>query len=211
MDATHEQQPDRGSPRVGFWLTLAVLAAGVFVFVLLVTGRGPAPGTEGPAIGRHLMLLNLEPLTGIARPVTLEDLKGHVTLLNFWGTWCPPCVREFPELIELNERFAGESHFKLYLVSCEGSGEDRSELESETLAFLRSRNVKVPTYADPQSVTRRGLVTTLGVELGYPTTLVLDRGGAIRGFWQGYSPGAVREMTELIERLLKASAENKPA
>lgn len=199
MDAT-----DR--PRgVRFWITLALVAAGVLVYVLLVTTPADGPsGTKGPAIGRRLGYLHLEGLTGGAQNVSLDDLEGRVTLVNYWGTWCLPCLREFPDIVELRDRFSGHDDFRLYAVSC-GEGNDHSlgELRAETETFLSSRQVTMPTYADANGASRQAMVLVLGLgEMAYPTTLVLDRQGVIRGFWRGYDRGAAREMSDLIEQLL---------
>ncbi|MEX0978027.1 MAG: TlpA disulfide reductase family protein [Pirellulales bacterium] len=203
-DATDTKGQLKSRP-VRFWITLALLAAGLFVYILLVTTPTAAPsGTEGPAIGRQLGYLRLEGLSGEARSVSLDDLQGRVTLINYWGTWCPPCLREFPEIVELGLRFAAREDFRLVAVSC-GQRDDPTldELREQTAAFLQSRAVAMPIYADQNAASRRAMMLLLGLEdLAYPTTLVLDRQGLIRGFWQGYHRGAASEMSELVERLL---------
>jgi thiol-disulfide isomerase/thioredoxin len=203
-DATDAQGQLKSRP-VRFWITLSLLAAGLFVYVVLVTTPTPAPsGTEGPAIGRRLASLRLQALSGEARGVSLDDLQDRVTLINFWGTWCPPCLREFPEIVELGLRFAPREDFRLYAVSC-GERDDPTldGLREQTADFLQSRQITMPIYADQNADTRRAMMLTLGLDdLVYPTTLVLDRQGVIRGFWQGYHHGAASEMSELVERLL---------
>ncbi|HEX3726708.1 MAG TPA: TlpA disulfide reductase family protein [Pirellulales bacterium] len=189
------------------WVILAVIAAVVLLYLVLVERRREAPsGTEGPAIGRRLQFLTLEPLTGESQPVSLGDLQGHVTLVNFWGTWCPPCRREFPHIVELAAEFAGHSDFRLYAVSCPGGSEDDlAALRGETLAFLEAAKVNLPTYADPGAASRQALRFLLddGQFPGYPTTLLIDRQGAIRGMWVGYETGAERSMSSLIKQALQ--------
>ena len=75
-------------------------------------------GTHHPAVGRKLPQLELKPLTGDGRPVSLEDLKGRVTLIDFWGTWCPPCAEELPHIAALATRFSGQLDFQVLAVSC---------------------------------------------------------------------------------------------
>jgi len=210
-DATEGQKPREARP-ARFWVTLAVLAVGVFVYTLLVTSREGPKGTEGPAIGRQLGYLRLEGLTGGTHAVSLDDLGGKVTLVNYWGTWCPPCLREFPQIVELHERFAGRDDFRLYAVSCgEMSDATLDELRATTEAFLKTRQTTLPTYADQNGASRQAMVLLLGLgEMAYPTTLVLDRKGVIRGFWQGYDPRAAGQMSALVERLLKEPASTAP-
>ena len=87
----------------------------------------PGPNLPKPdvhsGVGKSLPLLELRPLTGDAPPVSLVDLQNHVTLLNFWGTWCPPCRNELPHIAALRQRFAGQDAFRLLAVSCPPAGQ----------------------------------------------------------------------------------------
>jgi thiol-disulfide isomerase/thioredoxin len=148
--------------------------------------------------------LRLVGLTGTSGGVWFDDLAGRVTLVNYWGTWCPPCIREFPDIVALAERFGSAEDFRLYAVSCgEGPEPSLGELRAQTTAFLASRAPELPTYADPNGESRRAMTAALGLPgMSYPTTLVLDRHGTVRGFWQGYRPRNGQEMAEVVERLL---------
>ncbi len=206
MDATN---PPPGQARPArFWISLALLSAVVLVYVVLMNQRGGEPtGTTGPAIGRRLSYLRLEPLTGDPAPVTLDDLNGRVTLINFWGTWCPPCIRELPDIVDLGQRFADREAFRLYAVSCGPENDPQiDELREPTLTFLSAREMTLPTYADPQAATRSAMSVKLDIPIAYPTTLVLDREGIVRGCWQGYDARAAGDMEKLIEQLLSDSS-----
>jgi thiol-disulfide isomerase/thioredoxin len=211
MGATDSQTAAKPNRGIWTWLGVAIVA-GLALTLVTLLGRHRAPsGTEGPAIGRKLPYLRLEGLTGDAKPVSLDDLAGHVTLLNFWGTWCPPCRREFPHIVELAARLSHDDDFRLYAVSCEGDPrEDLETVRGETEKFLNEQQVTLPTYADEKAASRRAMIASLGLdEFGYPTTLVLDRQGTIRGLWIGYEPGAERQMQSLIEKLLEKPTGNE--
>ena len=140
MDATNSTSDVPTRSAAGRWILMAVAAAALAVYLVVIRTQRPNDvGTTGPAIGRSLAYLALEPLTGDAPRVSVEDLAGHVTLLNFWGTWCPPCIREFPHLIELAEHFGPRDEFRFYPVSCGGAGDDAQLdlLREDTAAFLR--------------------------------------------------------------------------
>lgn len=209
MNATDDPSAASAGRRPIKWISLVLLAAGVLVYVSIVGGpsRRP-PGSEGPAIGRRVPYLRLDPLTGDSHTVSLDDLTGRVTLVNYWGTWCPPCVREFPQIVELAKKFAAADDFRLYPVSC-GEHSDDSDLvalDRDTRQFLKSKGATLATYADPNGASRRAVLIALGPELegfSYPTTIVFDRQGTIRGFWQGYDSHAADEMAALIEDLLR--------
>lgn len=195
-----EPQPQGGGRRMFHWWLLAAVAA-LFIYVFL----RPAGGDEhAGAIGASLERVHLAPLTGGRAPVDLQNLQGRVTVINFWGTWCPPCREELPHVVALNDRFRKREPFQLFAVSC-GSGydSDLAELTEETTAFLRQQEFELPTYADPEAVTRMAVLEILGgTTFSYPTTLVLDESGVVRGVWVGYMPGEEREVEALVEKLL---------
>src|SRR5690606_2449051 len=107
-------------------------------------------------------------------PLTLADLQGKVALVNFWGTWCPPCRAELPHLAKLRQKLADRSDFHLLAVSCgEGGPEDLMELEVSTRVYLEHAKIDLPTYADPDKKTRNAFDSVSGLK-GYPTTFLLD-------------------------------------
>jgi thiol-disulfide isomerase/thioredoxin len=199
-----ETSPPARGRRTGFWLLLAL------VLVALVIWRSYPPraaqgrdGTAHPAVGRKLPWLGLKPLTGKAADVSAEDLQGKVTLINFWGPWCGPCRVEFPHLYELRKSFAAEKEAQILSVSCSGyeGPEDNGPDEIKaTEEFLHEQNADMPTYYDPFFKSRRQLLETAGLrEFAYPTTVILDRSGTIRGLWQGYFRGDELAMHRLMK------------
>ena len=76
--------------------------------------------------------------------------------------------------------------------------EDLEELRADTAALLALKDVDMPTYADPEQVSRRAVDEVIGFQ-GYPTTLILDRQGVIRGVWDGVA--SAHQLETLIDRL----------
>jgi thiol-disulfide isomerase/thioredoxin len=183
----------------GVWLILA----GGAVLLLALMWYGPKATRE---ISVPLPDLRLEPLTGGSPAVSLADLKGKVTLLNFWGTWCPPCRQEMPHLAALGQQYRDRHDFQLLAVSCgpPAGDEDRESLREATQSFVDSLDTPLPTYTDPDFYTRQKIDAAVGLS-GYPTTLLLDRQGAIRRVWEGYVPGTEREMALAVANLLTES------
>jgi thiol-disulfide isomerase/thioredoxin len=184
----------------------AALLAMIVAAALLCGGCScrPLGGPQQPrGIGAPLGQLKLQPLTGDGRPVRLADLRDKVVLLNFWGTWCPPCRQELPDIAGIYNNHCGDADFKLLAVSCgyEGDDSELAPLRKETAALLKKMDLTMPTYADPGEVTRSAVDDVAGFK-GYPTTLVLDRQGIIRGIWVG--PGTEKDVEELIAGLLTA-------
>jgi thiol-disulfide isomerase/thioredoxin len=184
------------------WLILGLIALVLFVFF----ERRPREkmGTNHPAVGKRLTQFAVVPLTGNPPPITVDELPGRVTLINFWGTWCPPCVKEFPHLAALAKKFRGRDDFRFISVSVPGGDEDKDTLARATEAFLKAYEAtELPTYADADPMSALAFFSAAQFEPAYPTTVILDRQGMIRGAWQGYEPGYERDMERLVEQLLQ--------
>ena len=105
-------------------------------------------------------------LTLDGKSIHLSDLRGKIVVLNFWATWCPPCVEETPSLNNLQARIEPMGGMVLG-VSVD---EDREAYEH----FLQDNHVTYPTYRDPS----KKIAAEYGSSM-YPETYVIDRQGRI--------------------------------
>ena len=96
----------------------------------------------------------------------LSDLRGKVVVLNFWASWCGPCVEETPSLIALQQRIAARNGVVLG-VSVD---EDQNAYEK----FIRDQHLNYPTYRDPS----KKIATDYGTSM-WPETYIIDRKGVI--------------------------------
>ena len=103
---------------------------------------------------------------------TAAELEGRVVLLDFWATWCLPCLAEIPNLKQASERF-GERGFLVLGVSMDRG--ERRELES----FLRRQAIDWPQVHDGRGVDGP-LARRFGVE-AVPRTILVDRAGRVVG------------------------------
>ncbi len=90
--AAESKQPRGPSETNGMrWVTLVAFAVIVSLGILTVYSRFLGPfeqmGSEHPAVGNELSVLRVEPFIGADRSYTQAELKGHVTLINYWGPW----------------------------------------------------------------------------------------------------------------------------
>jgi len=100
-------------------------------------------------------------------PVSLNSLRGKVVLLNFWATWCPPCVEEMPSLVAMQKQL--RSDVVVYAVSVD-------EDEAAYRKFLTDYNAKeLFCVRDPAQVGAKLYGTT-----GFPETFVIDRKGVVQ-------------------------------
>jgi peroxiredoxin len=129
--------------------------------------------------------------------LTLQDLKGKVVVLDFWATWCGPCIAEIPDYVE----FWRTNHARG--VEVIGVAVDSGERQ-EVLDFVRE--YKIPYR---QAMGDEKIQDAYGVNHGLPTTFVIDAGGQIRSTMIGSSPRKFRRLQETVDALLPG--ERKPS
>ncbi|MFM7137873.1 MAG: TlpA family protein disulfide reductase [Planctomycetota bacterium] len=183
------------SSRCGFRL-----AATACLVAMVTAGCGEPPAH--PAVGKTLAVLPVAVLADLAAPP--PALAGRVTLLTFWGTWCPPCRRELPGLARLAASLAGEPRFQLVAVSCAGAGGpgDQADLAAETAEFLIGQKLTIPAYVFSDPLGADLLAMTLGLE-ALPATYLIGPDATVRSAWIGYRPRDEAEIAAAIVSLLK--------
>ncbi|MFN0050676.1 MAG: TlpA family protein disulfide reductase [Planctomycetales bacterium] len=140
-------------------------------------GNAPVPGTAPPEISAQDWL-------NVDGPQSLAELKGNVVLVEFWATWCGPCVQGIPHMNEMHEKYGGEG---LRIVSL--TDEDRETIES----FQKRARTPIDYpigVGSPSS-------DTYGVE-GIPQAFVVGRDGKIA--WEGHPADA--ECEQAIRKAL---------
>ncbi len=121
----------------------------------------------------------LQDLNG--KQVSLSDFKGKVVVLDFWATWCPPCVMEIPHFIELYEQYK-EQGFAMVGISVDRGG------ISVVKSFARKYQVNYPILMTDGQVDK-----AYGGIPSIPTTFVIDSAGNIRQKYVGYREKAIFE------------------
>lgn len=122
----------------------------------------------------------------------LSDMHGKVVVLNFWASWCPPCVDEINSLTALQSQLAPRGATILG-VSVD---EDPAAFEK----FLRDHNVNFPNYRDPS----KDIATTYGTSL-FPETYIIAPDGRIARKIVGPQAWDSPELANYIESLIPAS------
>lgn len=172
---------------------MAIMGLGMLAGILFLSWLG-TPRVI-PAVGQPLARLELVPLAYTDKQLSESDLKGQVTVLHFWGTWCPHCMTEFPEFAKMATQLKDETGIQVLSVACsEGPEYELDKLTAEINEYLAKQNIQLPTYADPAALTRGQVCNILpNNELLYPCTLLLDADAIVRGTWLGYKPGNMEE------------------
>lgn len=153
--------------------------------------------TETATVKSHGLDNSLKPYAGRPQPQSLDlmdvngrrfvrdDYKGKVTVVNFWATWCPPCVEEIPSLNRLRQAMQGKP-FELVSIDY---AEDKPRIEK----FLQRVNVDFPVLLDSD-----GRVAASWGALVFPSTFVIGPDGMIR---YGVNGGIIWDSPEVINTL----------
>jgi hypothetical protein len=100
---------------------------------------------------------------------------------------------------------AAKGAFEFLSVSCESGGDTLESLTHNTSEFFDAIGAVRTAYADPQGVTRMSVAKRLGQpNIYYPTSMLIDTQGIVRGVWEGYHPTGVEEMNTMIDELRNA-------
>lgn len=122
--------------------------------------------------------------------ITNAGLRGKVVLLDFWGTWCPPCRESVPMLVAINKKYTGKPFQIVGISSDEDEDVWRSYIESHRMTWAE--------YIDLSGDVQKAFEVD-----SYPTYIVLDKDGVVRFRQSGLSNFTGGELESEIDRALK--------
>jgi thiol-disulfide isomerase/thioredoxin len=108
--------------------------------------------------------------------LSLESLRGKVVLLDFWTTWCAPCLAYLPDVEKLSAEFEGD----LVVIGVNADNADQSKQVRE---ILTAKKIHFTQVADPQGTVRKAF--RVG---GFPSYVLIDRQGIVRDVFPAHSP-----------------------
>lgn len=131
--------------------------------------------------------------------ISLEDLRGKVVVLDFWGTWCPPCVDSVPSLRSMHKKYSKEPSFVLIGIS--------SDSDEDVWRDFTERNKMVwPQYRDKD----RRIHRAFGIR-AFPTYVVIDHEGIVRHQSIGSSWERSANLHDVIQKHVKIVAKSVEA
>ena len=169
------------------WISIG-LAGGLLALVVACTGGTPTPVADGPRVAPDFALQDLDGNT-----VKLSDSAGQIRIVDFWATWCPPCLEEIPMYKEIHEEY-GSKGVRILGVSLddEGAEQVRPFAEQNQIPYTLLVGEDAQEVADEFGAP------------GLPTTYVIDGQGRIAWSATGVKPKRV--LIEKIESLLASTS-----
>jgi len=124
---------------------------------------------------------------------TYDELKGEkLTMIDFWATWCKPCIHSIPELVAIT------SEYKSKGVNTIGINIDSPRNRSKVAPFSSSLKINYPVLLDTEGEVMKDFNV-----VSVPTLLILDEHAKIVYVHQGYKPGDAEEIRHQLDKLLK--------
>lgn len=120
------------------------------------------------------------------KAVTLADSRGKVTIVDVWGTWCPPCRKEIPHFVALYNAYQAKG-LEIVGINCNEEG-GRDEIKKTIKDFAAKYQMRYKCVLNDDKTE-----TKIPDFSGYPTTLFVDRAGKVRLTLVGYTPKAKLE------------------
>ncbi len=174
----------------GVWILVIViiLFTPIGFHLKVLTGKILAVSADVVEENKRQTLENYhwELIDGKGNTVNFEDHKGKVVLVNFWATWCPPCVAELPSLDSLY----GDYKDKVVFVFV------ASDEQQKVNAFLSKKRYELPVYFENSSTPNLLISTSI------PATFILDKSGEIVVREIGAAKWDAQSTKDLLDQLL---------
>jgi peroxiredoxin len=140
----------------------------------------PQPGQPAPAF---------KVITMSGQAVSLDNYRGYVLVLDVFATWCEPCRRSIPHLINMNRKF-GKQGLQILGLSADEEG------ERVIKKFVDERHINYPVALAGESA-----IADFGIR-SVPVMFIIDKKGKVAEVYRGFSDEIGRSMEELIKKLL---------
>lgn len=147
-------------------LIAIIVLVGAAIYLVSSSGLRPTSGVgQAVAVGDIAPDFQLEDTKG--NKVSLSDLRGKVVMVNFWATWCPPCIEEMPSMEKLQEVMAGDD-FVMLAINTEQNG------RAVVPKFLEKTSYSFPILYD-----EKGLVQKLYGVYKFPESFIVGKDGNV--------------------------------
>lgn len=137
------------------------------------------------------------------RKITQDHFKNNVVLVDFWGTWCGPCVKAVPHLVKLYTKY---KHHGLEIIGLNyREGKNAEKAIAKVRRFAEQKGITYPLAMGTSEIQKQ----VIGFR-GYPTMLMFKRGMKFDKIKVGFAPGAEKELEAWIRKALELDGPDQP-
>lgn len=154
---------------------------------LTIASAPPAPENRKSAPD-----FELKDLAGKRVKLSTLTASGKVVLIDFWATWCVPCIAAMPHLDKLHREFSDKGLVVLSIST------DGPQTQAQVRSLVKREKFTMPILLDPDGK----IFAALNPRGTNPFTLIVDRAGKIAESHEGYNPGDEKKYREWVEQLL---------
>jgi len=139
-------------------------------------------------------------------PANLSDYRGKIVLLDFWATWCGPCISTFPRLRKWQKKYRDKGFEIVGVTKYYGQADGKRMTPVQELDYI-DRFAKKYKLNYPIAIAERGEDSKKYGINAYPTTLLLDRNGIVRYIGIGAGSEEIRNLEGMIKKLIKEDSQ----
>ena len=159
----------------------------IILFVIICLSNPVTAGLETVEDNKNIASFELKSIDGQLHQ--LSDYQGRVVLVNFWASWCPPCIQEIPAMLRLEKSFLNRP-FEVIAINVE-------EQKRKVIYQAKRNNMSFIVLLDTQSKTFKQWQAKI-----LPTSFIVDKKGHIRDIAKGPLEWDSDEIIAIIEKLL---------
>lgn len=126
---------------------------------------------------------------GEGNRIDAANLDGKVVFINFWATWCPPCIAEMPSIDKLYDRYRDNENIVFIMADVDSQYE-------QSVQFMENKNLSLPVHMPAGEIPGDWLGGAI------PTTVILDKQGAIAARHEGMADYSRKEIVDFIQGLI---------
>jgi len=171
--------------RIRYYSFVRRASASTGILTILLTLSGCYGGSRPPNIGTAAPGFTVQDAD---RKISLDEFRGKVVVLNFWATWCPPCIEEMPSLVQMQQKMKAKG-VEVVAISVDADQDAYQD-------FLKQHNIDLLTVRDPDQKSNNLYGT-----FKFPETYIIDRQGVLRRKFIGAIDWGTPEILEYLGKL----------
>lgn len=175
------------SPNAKAWLSQGLMKMGLFKPDLTYAQADAASAEQEPLAARAPRSVYFQ--DGEGNRIDAANLQGKVVFINFWATWCPPCIAEMPSINKLYDVYK-ENEDVVFIIA------DVDNKYEQSVQFMEDKNLTLPVHVPAGEVPGDWLGGAI------PTTVILDKTGAIAARHEGMADYSRKEVVDFIQNLI---------